>query len=75
MKNVIIQVFYGRIAIFEVLEIDDTIRELIVNNASSMELKNEALKGGYEPLVVDGLYKVLEGITTLRELNNQLVLF
>lgn len=67
--------YYDRIAVFEVLPIDDKIRELIVNNASSMEIRNEALKGEYKPLLVDGLYKVLEGITTLKELNNQLVIF
>ena len=67
--------YYNRIAVFEVLPIDDKIRELIVNNASSMEIRNEALKGEYKPLIVDGLYKVLEGITTLKELNNQLVIY
>lgn len=67
--------FYERIAIFEVLTLNDKIRELIVNNASSLELRNEALKTGYKPLVVDGLYKILNGITTLDELNNQLVIF
>ncbi|MCI8361855.1 MAG: type II/IV secretion system protein [Clostridia bacterium] len=67
--------YYDRIAVFEVLPIDDKIRELIVNNASSMEIRNEALKGEYKPLLVDGLYKVLEGMTTLKELNNQLVIY
>lgn len=67
--------YYDRIAVFEVLPIDDKIRELIVNNESSMEIRNQALKEGYKPLLVDGLYKVLEGVTTLKELNNQLVIF
>ena len=67
--------YYERIAIFEVLALNDKIRELIVNNASSLELKNEALKQGFKPLVIDGLYKVLDGITTLNELNTQLVIF
>ena len=67
--------YYDRIAIFEILALNDKIRELIANNASSLELRNEALKGSYKPLVVDGLYKVLNGLTTLNELNNQLVIF
>lgn len=67
--------FYGRTAIFEILAINDKIKELIVNNASSMQLREEAINCGYKPLVVDGLYKVLNGITTLQELNNQLVIF
>lgn len=67
--------FYDRIAIFEVLTINDKIKELIVKNASSMEIKNEALKQGYRPLLMDGINKVLNGVTTLQELNNKLVLY
>jgi len=67
--------YYERIAIFEILAMDDKIRDLIVNNASSLEIKNEALKGTYRPLVIDGLYKVLDGITTLDELNKELAIF
>lgn len=67
--------FYDRIAIFEVLTINDKIKELIVKNASSMEIKNEALKQGYKPLLMDGINKVLNGVTTLQELNNKLVLY
>lgn len=67
--------FYDRIAIFEVLTINDKIKELIVKNASSLEIKSEALKQDYKPLVMDGINKVLNGITTLQELNNKLVLY
>lgn len=67
--------FYDRIAIYEILIIDDNIKQLIVDNASSIQIRNEALKGNYKPLVIDGLYKVLEGYTTLRELNNKLVIY
>ena len=67
--------FYDRIAIFEVLTINDKIKELIVKNASSMEIKNEALKQEYKPLIMDGISKVLNGVTTLQEINNKLVLY
>ncbi len=67
--------YYDRIGIFEVLLLNDEIKQLIVNNASSIEIREEALKQGYKPLVVDGLYKVLEGKTTLQELNRKLVIF
>lgn len=67
--------FYGRIAIYEVLEINDTIRALIVNNSSSMEIRNAALQIGYKPLVLDGINKVLNGVTTLKELNNKLLIY
>ena len=67
--------YYDRIAIFEVLPITDEIKELIMNSASSIEIRKKALQGSYKPLVVDGLHKVLEGSTTLEELNNKLVIF
>lgn len=67
--------YYDRIGIFEVLIINDKIRELIVNNASSIEIRNEASKENYRPLIVDGLNKVLEGKTTLEELNNKLIIY
>lgn len=67
--------YYGRIGIFEVLVLDDEIRELIVNNASAMEIKKVAMNGGYKPLVVDGIKKILAGTTNLQELNNKLALY
>lgn len=68
--------YYDRIGIFEVLVINDKISQLIINNASSIEIRNEAInEGHYKPLVVDGINKVLEGITTLDELNNKLIIY
>ncbi len=67
--------YYDRIAVFEVLIIDDVIKELITKDASSIEIRDEALKRGYKPLVIDGLYKVLDGKTTLQELNNKLLIY
>jgi type II secretory ATPase GspE/PulE/Tfp pilus assembly ATPase PilB-like protein len=54
---------------------NEKIRELIANNASSLEIRTQAIQDGYRPLVVDGINKVLNGITTLDELNNQLAIF
>ena len=67
--------YYGRIAIFEILSVEDEIKELISNGASSIKIKQEALMGEYRPLVVDGINKVLQGYTTLEELNKKLVLY
>ena len=67
--------YYDRIAIYEILVINDKIRQLIVNGASSIEIRNEALKGAYKPLVIDGISKVLNGITTLDEINNKLIIY
>ena len=67
--------YYERIGIFEILNIDDDIRELIANDASTLKIKEEAMKKGYKPLIIDGIHKVLAGITTLEELNKKLVIF
>lgn len=68
--------YFDRIGIFEVLIINDKISQLITDNASSIEIKNEAIREGhYKPLIVDGINKVLEGITTLEELNNKLIIY
>ena len=67
--------YYDRIGIFEVLILNDKIRTLISNNASVLEIKEAAMEEGYLPLVIDGLNKVLNGITNLDELNNKLALY
>ena len=67
--------YYDRIGIFEVLILNDKIRTLISNNASVLEIKEAAVEEGYLPLVIDGLNKVLNGITNLDELNNKLALY
>ena len=67
--------YYGRIAIFEVLSVSDEIKDLIMKGASSIEIRKEALKGTYRPLVIDGLNKILTGYTTLDELNKKLRIF
>ena len=67
--------YYGRIGIFETLDITDEIKELIVKGASTIEIRNKALEQNYRPLVVDGIHKILNGDTTLEELNKQLILY
>ena len=67
--------YFGRIGIFEILILNDEIRSLIVENKSSIEIKNVALKNGYLPLVVDGINKIINGTTNLKELNNKLALY
>ena len=67
--------YYNRIGIFEVLDITDEIKNLIIHDASSMEIRQKALEEDYRPLVVDGIRKVLDGITTLSELNNKILIY
>lgn len=67
--------YYGRIGIFETLDVTDEIKELIVKGASTIEIRNKALEQNYRPLVMDGIHKILHGDTTLDELNRQLILY
>ena len=67
--------YLGRIGIFEVLLLNDEIKSLIVDNKPTVEIRKKALEEGYVPLVVDGVNKILEGITNLQELNNKLALY
>ena len=67
--------YYERTGIFEILDIDDEIKEMIMNGASSIEIKKYAIQQKYKPLCVDGIRKVLAGETNLEELNRKILLF
>ena len=67
--------YYGRTGIFEVLEIQEDMRGLIINNASTIDIRKQAIKDGYRPLVVDGINKVLDGDITLEELNRKILIY
>lgn len=67
--------YYERIAIFEILLVNDDIKELITKDASSFEIRKKALELGYEPFIIDGIHKVLDGVTTLSELNSKLIIY
>ena len=67
--------YYDRIGVFEILNITDEIKELIMNGASSIEIKKYALQEDYRPLCIDAINKVLEGITNLDEINRKLLIF
>ena len=65
--------YYDRLGIFEILNVTDEIKTQIMNGESSIEIKKEAIKEGYKPLIVDGIRKVIQGDTTLEELNKKLL--
>ncbi len=67
--------FYERIGIFETLDITDELQELILNNATSIDIRKKALEQGYRPLIVDGIRKILNGDTVLQELNKKLLFY
>lgn len=67
--------YYDRIGIFEVLDLTDEIKEAIITGKSSLEIRRLALQQNYEPLVIDGIRKVINGYTTLEELNKKLLIY
>jgi type IV pilus assembly protein PilB len=61
--------YRGRTAIYELLDLSDTIREMIVDRKPPSEIKRAAHDQGMISLRESALSKVLQGVTTLREIN------
>lgn len=59
--------YRGRVGIFELLLLDDSLRELIAQRASIARLRQAAIAAGMQPLRLDGLDKVQRGITSIAE--------
>lgn len=59
--------YSGRLAIFEVLTISETIKQLILKNATPEEIKRAAIKEGMKTLRMSALTKVAQGLTTLEQ--------
>jgi type II secretion system protein E len=59
--------YRGRVGIFEVLPVDDEIRELVMRRATVKEVKDKAIALGMRTLREDGIQKVKDGITTIDE--------
>jgi type IV pilus assembly protein PilB len=60
--------YAGRVGAYELLEVDDTVRRLIVSRAPSTEIRSAAQKSGFRVLREDGLEKACRGLTTLEEI-------
>jgi type IV pilus assembly protein PilB len=59
--------YRGRMAITEILEVDDRIRELVLSGASTTKVQEAALEGGLSTLRESGLAAVFDGETTVEE--------
>jgi type II secretion system protein E len=59
--------YRGRTGIYEIITVSEKIRELILNRASSQQIKRQAMAEGMRALRQDGLRKVLSGQTTFAE--------
>ncbi|MBL6726078.1 MAG: Flp pilus assembly complex ATPase component TadA [Rubripirellula sp.] len=65
--------YKGRIALFELMVMNDTLREMVMTNASTDELRDEAQKFGMVPLREFGIAVAADGITTLDEVIRETV--
>jgi len=66
--------YKGRVGLFEVMEITDDLRELIIIGASSIEIRKRAIELGMVTLRESGLTKLREGITTIEEVVKETVI-
>jgi type IV pilus assembly protein PilB len=66
--------FKGRVGLYEVMEVTDELRELIIIGASAIELRRKAIDLGMITLRGSGLHKLREGITTIEEVVKETVL-
>ncbi|PYV18546.1 MAG: type IV-A pilus assembly ATPase PilB [Acidobacteria bacterium] len=65
--------YKGRVGLYELLEITDEIRELILVGASALEVKKKAIEQGMITLRRSGLIKAMNGMTTLEEVFRETV--
>jgi len=65
--------YKGRVGLFEVMEITDEVRELILVGASALELRRKAMDEGMVSLRESGLRKIAEGVTTIEEVVRETV--
>src|SRR5579863_1036526 len=65
--------YKGRTGLYEVMEVDDDIRELVLVGASAVELKKKAIERGMITLRRSGLIKVAAGMTTLEEVARETI--
>jgi len=66
--------YRGRVGLFEVMEISDEIRELILSGASAIELRHKAVEEGMITLRQSGLRKIRDGHTSIEEVVRETVL-
>ena len=59
--------YKGRIGLYELLDISETIKNMIIERASSTKIEQQAIKEGMKTMLQDGILKAIDGITTLEE--------
>lgn len=67
--------YLERIGAFEVLCIDEVLKDMIADGKSAIDIRAYAIENtDYKPLIVDAVNKCLEGITTISEINKKIVI-
>jgi type IV pilus assembly protein PilB len=66
--------YKGRVALYEVLELEDEMREMILSGASGYELRQKAVQSGMMTLRGSGLQKIRDGLTSIDEVVRETVL-
>jgi type II secretory ATPase GspE/PulE/Tfp pilus assembly ATPase PilB-like protein len=59
--------YRGRTGVFEVLRMSDQIKRMVLDKASTLEIREQALQEGMQPMQQTGLRKVMDGTTTPEE--------
>ncbi len=59
--------YQGRTGIYELLLVDETIRQLILNRAEAASIRQAAMSQGMQSMAEDGWVKVAQGLTTTQE--------
>jgi len=59
--------FYGRIGLFEMIAVNDEIREMITNRLTEVQIKEKIIEKGFHTMLNDGYEKVKAGLTTVDE--------
>jgi type IV pilus assembly protein PilB len=59
--------FKGRLALYEVMPVGESLKELILQGASALDIKREAIRQGMKTLRLSGITKFKDGITTIEE--------
>jgi type IV pilus assembly protein PilB len=65
--------YKGRVGLYEVMDITDELRELVLVGASGLELRRKAVEEGMLTLRQSGLRKVKDGLTTIEEVARETV--
>jgi type IV pilus assembly protein PilB len=66
--------YKGRVGLYEVMEVTDELRELIIIGASAIEIRKKAIELGMITLRESGIHKLREGITTIEEVVKETVI-